>query len=169
MAAPAVGLRLSYTFRDSKGQTGKMRMLIGDATNAAVLTDYNNGIALLQAVSNAKVTVPTDYHKDRTYGTTAQFATVEDKAQLTFKSQQGSIVRFQIPAPKAAGFNTDLETVLPTETNMAALKTWFETYVYENITDTSPLTYVGGVRVRRKMQRKFNIFTLDPTLAGEGE
>ena len=169
MAAPATALRYSYVFRDAKGQTARMRVMIGDATVTAINTDANNGLTLLQACSNAFVSVPQDYHKLHTYGTNATYANVEDKAQLTFISQQGTIVRFQLPAPKAASFNTDGETVLASETNIGPLLVWFTTYVYENITDSSALSYVGGIRVRRRFQRRFNIFTKDPTLGGEGE
>jgi len=30
-------------------------------------------------------------------------------------------------------------------------------------------SYIGGIRLRRKMKRKFDIFTLNPTLDGPGE
>lgn len=164
MAAPVVALRYSIGFRDSKGFTSRMRFLIGDATVTAINTDANALVVLLQAVSNAHAYRTDLQTPDHTYGTTAQYATTEDKAELTFLDQQGKIHRFQVPAPKAAGFNTDTETVLSSETNMGNLITGISTYVYGSITDTSPMTYVSGVRVRRRLVRKATGFTKDPTL-----
>jgi hypothetical protein len=169
MAAPTASQWYTFSFRDSRGEVSRMRGLIGDATFSAVEGDAVNGKALLQAVSNAHVYLPAVDGFDRTYGATAEYETSEDKAVLTFADPAGFLHRFQIPAPLAAGFLADKETVNSAETNMAALITWMSAYLYGRKTDTAALTYIGGVRIRRKTHRKLNIMVKNPALTGPGE
>jgi len=169
MAAPAAALYTSYVFRDAKGQTAKLRVIIGDATLAAVTTDQVTFKGLLAAVSNATVRLVSQDHPSVSYGSASVYQDVEDKAQLVFVDPLGGFHRFQIPAPKAAGFDTDGETVLASETNMAALIASFTSITYGRTSDTAALVYVGGIRIRRKFQRKFNIITKNPAETGEGE
>lgn len=169
MAAPAAALRVTYIFRDAKGQTGRMKVLVGGADNPTVLTDIGNLATDLQAVSNAHVSTSLDAAVSHIYGTNAEFPNVEDKAQLVFVGPNGDVHRFQIPAPILAIFNTDGETVKASQAAIATVISAFTSFVYGGDQDSSPLVYVGGIRQRRKFIRKFNIFTLDPTLGGEGE
>jgi hypothetical protein len=169
MAAPAAALYTSYVFRDAKGQTAKLRTIIGDTTLAAVTTDQVSLKALLVAVSNATVRLVSQDHPSVSYGAASVYQDVEDKAQLVFTDTLGYMHRYQIPAPKAAGFDTDGETVLASETNMAALITALTTYTYGRTSDTAPLVYIGGIRIRRRFQRKFNIITKNPAETGPGE
>jgi len=171
MAAPVDTTVRSYGFRDAKGQVAKVRIIIGAATPAAIETDAADFTTKSQAVSNAHVyqTVDPAPINKRTYGTSAEYNTVEDKMQLTFTDTVGNLHRFEIPAPKSASFLADQETVNPAQTDVAALVTAIGTYVYGRYNDTAPLAYVGGVRVRRKLQRKMNIFVKDPTLTEPAE
>lgn len=169
MAAPASILSLGFAFRDAKGQIARMRVLIGGASGAAVLTAYNTLQTDLQAVSNAHVHQTAAPDRDFTYGSTGEFQNAVDKAVLTFRDEWGSLHRYMLPAPKAVIFKADLETVDPTQTDMETLITFFQASVYAHSTATAPLAYVGGVRGRKKMIRRFNIWTLDPTLGFEGE
>lgn len=170
MAAPVAALKVGYNFRDAKGFVRRIRVILGDATNSAILTDSANGTTLLQAVSNAHVYSTLDAHKSiLTLGTAATYLDCEDKAALTFVDPQGGFHRYQIPAPKSAGFLADQETVNAAETNMSALIGWFQSFVFGAQTDTSALVYVGGTRLRRKQSRKFNVITRDPGLANPGE
>lgn len=167
MAAPASARKYSWTFRDDKGQTARMRALLGGASIAAIDADANTFDTHLQAVSNAfvsRVDSPTINH---TYGTNADYETVEDKAQLTFTDPDGLLHRFQVAAPKSAIFLSDGETVDPANSDIVALVGDFGSFVYGRSTDVSPLVFVGGVRIRRKLKRKFNIFTLTPQLAAQ--
>jgi len=169
MAAPATARRYSFRFRDSKGNVAHMRFLIGAATVAAADGDAVTLLGHLQAISNAHVSRVDAFTPDYAYGSTAEYETVEDKAAMTFLDQQGKLHRFQVPAPIATDFKTDKETVNSAQADVANVITDIGTFVYGAIADTSPMAYVGGIRVRRRFQRKFNVFTLDPTLSGEGE
>jgi len=169
MAAPATGLKLGFSFRDAKGQVARMRVLIGDATNAAVITDQNTLRGHLAAVSNASVLTSNNPAATPTYGTAATYVDVEDKARLFFKDPLGGIHRFEVPAPKAAVFKADQQTVDNAQTDMAALITDFATFVYGHATDTAALAYLGGFRARRRTIRKMSIFTLDSSLTNPAE
>lgn len=168
MAAPAASLRISFIFRDAKGQIGRMRVLIGGATNAAVLTSAGTLTTDLQAATNAHVSTNVDSAASHVYGTNAEFPNVEDKAQLVFADTTGNLHRYQLPAPLLACFATDGETVVNSGV-MATVIGDFQSFVYGHNSDVGPLAYIGGIRQRRRMQRRFNIFTKDPTLASEGE
>lgn len=168
MAAPVSALRFVYSFRDAKGQTARIRVLIGGATNAAVLGFAGTLATDLQALSNAHVSTNVDSVPSHTYGTNAEFPNVEDKAALTFLSPVGTIHRYQVPAPILAAFDTDGETIIAGDAVTAVVAN-FQSFVYGHPTDTGPLAYVGGIRQRRPFQRKFNIFTKNTALSAEGE
>jgi|SRR5882762_5892852 len=170
MAAPAVSRRYTFRFRDAKGNVAHVRCLIGGANVAAVDADAVTLLTHFTALSNAHVSRVDAALPDFTYGTPGTtYETVEDKAAMTYLSQQGTLHRFQFPAPQQAAFLADQETVDPTATNIALINTDFATFVYATSFDTAPLAYVGGIRVRRKFQRKFNVFTLNPAESGPGE
>lgn len=168
MAAPVVALYKGFSFRDSKGQTSRMRVLIGDATVAAVGTDEANFTTHLGGVSNCNVWFTESNNPGHTYGTSAEYETVEDKMSLTFTDPSGFLHRYQVPAPKTAGFLADGETVDSAQTQVALLITDFTTFIYGRFNDTAPLVYVGGTRLRKKIKRKFTIWTKNPALAGPG-
>ena len=160
MVAPASTSYASYSFRDAKGQVSKMRLLIGAASSSALVTAIEAATPLLQAVSNAHVYgVTINSQPDHTYGVQADYQDVEDKANLTFLDYRQAIHRYQVPAPKTVEFKTDQQTVDSSETNMAALIAFFAASVYGTPADTSPLVYSGGLRIRRKNQRRMSIFT----------
>jgi len=170
MAAPVAAAFTAWGFRDAKGNTVRLRCLVGTATSAGLITQQGNLGPLLQACSNAHVyAITTADAPDRAYGTSAEYNTVEDKAQLTFVGVDGSLHRYQVAAPISGAFLADQETVNPANTAIAALVTFFQTYVYGRAADTSPLTYIGGSRVRRRQHRRLNIFVKDPTLTEPAE
>lgn len=170
MAAPVATLPVTYSFRDSKGQIAKMKVIVGAATVAACFTNLGTLENHLRAISNAAMWDSLDSNKSdkEVYGTTAQYADVEDKAVLTYKDAVGGLHRFQVAAPKSAIFLADGETVDSSQTDVAAVNTDMNTFVYGFFTDTAPLTFVGGTRVRRKAIRRFNIWTKNPALTGPG-
>lgn len=168
MAAPAAALYTTYTFRDAKGQTGNLKVVIGGASLSAVTTSQVSFKALVVAVSNAAVRLVSQDNHVLSYGTTGQFQDTEDKAVLTFADPLGYFHRYQIAAPKAAGFLADLETVNAAETNMAALIASFTSIVYGRTSDTAPLVYIGGMRIRRRTIRRFNLLTKAPDDSGPG-
>jgi hypothetical protein len=171
VAAPVATLTGSFGFRDAKGQTAKMRVIVGAASVSAAYTDTVTLQGHLGAASNAAVynTADTIKSDKLVYGSVATFLDVEDKAILTFKDSIGGLHRYQLAAPISACFYTDTETVNPAATAIAAVIADFQSFVYGFYNDTAPLVYIGGTRLRKKLQRKFNIFTKDPTLGITGE
>lgn len=170
MAAPAASLQFTYSFRDARGYIARMKVIIGDATNSAVVVDANTLVGHLRAASNAFAEINTDTFKPLTYGTAATFENVEDKAVLTFRSTDtGRLSRFSLPAPKSAVFLADQMTVDTSNALISAVINDFTTFVYANDQATAPLAFVGGLRTRRRNQRKINIFTLNPAGTGPAE
>lgn len=157
MAAPAAALRLALRFRDAKGNVSRMSFLYGDATGAAILTDQDTLKGHLAAITNCSVQEVSGPLRTVVYGTNAEFPTVEDKAVLVFSDTQGSRHSFQVPAPKTSVFESDGETVNSANAGVAAVITDINTFVYGFQTDTAPLVYTGGYRLRRKTHRKVNI------------
>jgi len=164
--------RQNVTFRDAKGNTSRMSFFVDGATAALQATAAVAVITPLQALSNAIISstsgpatgVPTEV----VYGTAADYQSVEDKAIMTFQTSTGDIHRFQVPAPLASIFLADGETVDPANTLVVA----YNSAVNANVTDRhgSLLAFgANGTRIRRKMHRRFNIFTKNPSLSGPGE
>lgn len=145
-----------------------MRFLIGAADANAALGDLVTLQTNAQSASNAHVTISADAVRDQQYGTAAVFQSVEDKAVLVFQDGQGALSRFQLPAPKAAVFLADGETVDVVGAASAFIIS-METFCYGRDTDTSPLAFVGGYRLRRKIIRRTNIWTTNPAETGPDE
>lgn len=169
MAAPVAVLFVNYSYRDAKGNTSRVRVLIGDATTAAIQTDSATLRGHLAAISNAVITNQTfEQFPSRTPGAAATYETVEDKAIMTFYDPAGMLHRYALCCPAAAIFLADGETVDNANVAVGNVITDFQTFVYGRYTDTAPLVFVGGVRARRKLHRRINIFTRNPQLSGPG-
>lgn len=162
----------SFQYRDSKGQTAGVRMFINNAVFADAKTAAGTIENAISALTNAALQSAkgpdTEPVAASSYGTTAVYATVEDKAVMTFVSSVGSLHRYRIPAPKTAIFLTDGETVDPANGLVAT----FTAAMIGNASsrDGALLTaFLGGQRDRVPTQRRFNIYTKDPALTGPGE
>jgi hypothetical protein len=169
MAAPVFAQWYSYSFRDAKGQVARMRVLIGGASAGAVETASQGFKTEIQATTNAFVWLPNQDGPLRTYGTAANYQDVEDKMILTFHDPAGYLHRYQVAAPLLTDFLTDQETVNSADANVSSLLGAFAGNIYGRPTDTAALVYIGGVRIRRKLIRRFNILTLNPAETGPGE
>jgi hypothetical protein len=166
----AAAEQISYRFRDAKGNVARMTVVIGDTTPTTIHTDSGTLKTHLQAISNAHVSeVDTDY-TDQAYGTAANYLDVEDKLVLSF-NLNGVIHRFQVPAPITGVFLADQETADSTVAALASVITDFQTFVYARDTAISgPMgTFLGGIRIRRKLHRKLTIRNKNPALTGPGE
>ena len=157
----------NVTWRDSKGHTARNSFFIDAATPALQAAAAAAVIVAEEAITNAAVQSTsgpsTSSPLPVAYGTTADFPAVEDKAVFTFATGNGSLHRLQVPAPKIAIFEVDTVTVDASQADAAA----FITAVIANVFDRSGgaiTSFVGGVRTRRKLQRKLTIFTLVPEL-----
>lgn len=168
----------SYSFRDDKGQVGKVLMYITDAAPAGALTKGSNIYTALQALTNAApdgargaYTAPPAAH---TFGADADYESVESKAILTFQTSVGSIHKYQIPAPLETLFEADGETVKTPDGGGDAQQILLNTFVTAMVAGACSrdgvaiASYVGGTFIRRKMQRRFNVFTRNPALTGPG-
>lgn len=170
MAAPVAVLFISFGFRDAKGQTATLKVAIGDATNTAVLADATTLRGHLAAISNASVRQIQQQGPVVTYGTAADYQDIEDKLVLSFGDPAGKIHRFRVPAPIKAIFLADQETPDVANGALGNVLTDFATFCYGRGSDTAPLgPFLGGLRARSRFQRRFNLLTKSPTLAGPGE
>jgi hypothetical protein len=162
----------SYTFRDAKGNTARVSFYVTGATATLQATAANNIFVTLTPLTNAafqsssgpETAAPTEV----IYGTNSEYANAEDKAIFTFQAANGSIHRLQVPAPIAAIFQADGETVDPAN---AAVVAFVAAFIANAVTSAGGAIGFGanGTRIRRKMHRRFSIFTKDPALTGPGE
>lgn len=162
------GLRESTSWRDSKGHIGRFRYFVADtgtlitqgaAASAVIVATEPITNAALQSASGPSTTAAGPV----AYGTTADFPAIEDKVTMTFSAADGSLHRYQIPAPKIDIFEVDTVTVDAAQTDVAA----FVTAVLANVVTSAGAgltSFVGGVRTRRPLQRKLNIFIKVPEL-----
>ena len=169
----------TFSFRDAKGQTSTVRMWIVNATAAGALAAGSAIHAALDALTNAAPgpakgafnTAPAP----NTYGTATQYANIEDKALLTFQTATGAIHRYQLPCPIVAAFMTDEETVKTPDGGGDAQQVLLDTLVTAMVGNVSSRdgvlldSYIGGIYIRRRFKRKFDIFTKDPSETGPGE
>jgi hypothetical protein len=165
----ATDVLVNYTFRDSKGQTAHVRLYINQGGAASLQVQSATTASALAALTNATVRDPLADATLLDYGTTAQFASVEDKATLSFVDTKGDIARCSIPAPKSTIFLADLETVDATVAGVATFIGLWTSGNIKNRDGQSTWEYLGGIRNRRRTQRRFNIWTKNPALTDEGE
>jgi hypothetical protein len=164
----ANGKRETTQWRDSKGNLAAVRWYVDSTlSDSAAHSAASAVIDALTAITNAAFQSgsgpATSVAGPVVYGTTAQFASVEDKAVFTFSGADGQFHRYQIPAPKIAIFEVDQETVDADQTDAAA----FITAALANIKTASGAglsSFRGGIRQRRKLHRKLTINTLVPEL-----
>jgi len=166
------------SFRDAKGQTAKTSFFVSAATPALALTAAEAIINLLTPLSNASMNnakgAYTTSPAENLYGVDVEYATIEDKAVMTFQTASGAIHRYQVPAPMGVGstlnmFLADGETVDSAQANVAAFTAAMVANHACSRDGSLIAAYIGGMRRRSKYQRKYNIFTLNPAESGPGE
>lgn len=169
----AGGQLQTVVWRDAKGNTATTRYYVASGgtlttQNTAALAIYNAMVPLTNASAQALHGPANAPATEVIYGTNAEFPTVEDKVVFTFQSANGSIHRYQIPAPKSSIFLADGETVDPANTDVVAYTSAVVANAFSR--DDIAVTFGGfGIRKRVKLRRKLTIFTKDPTLTGPGE
>jgi hypothetical protein len=165
----AAGIPFTSTWRDKRGFTSLVRMYYNDASATAFLTAVPIITADLAAMTNAGLQASTGaLAVPVVYGATGQFQDIEDKAVFVFQTTTGSLHRYHVPAPKAAIFAADLETVNLAFATVATFITDMLAQVASR--DGEPLTTcIGGMRLRGKKKRRINIFTQNPTETGPDE
>jgi|SRR5215472_1068307 len=192
--ALTTGVKQTYTIRDHKGNNARMVVYLsssyspttGNAAATALGADIyamQTGNTVLQPdgiTANVRgLGYYTTYAQpwEGVFNSSGDYLTVEDKAVFVFQDTAGAIHRYQVPAPLHTMFFADQETIDPSQTvvkqfvadmlqitfggtapNAATL------HPIESAAGTALGSFVGGFRLRKKMQRKVNIFTKDPTL-----
>lgn len=117
-----------------------------------------------------------------TFNSSGDYKAVEDKAVFVFQDAAGVVHRYQVPCPLSSIFLADQQTI---DVSQAVVKQFLADMLDQTVGGTAPnaLTlhpivsasnyalsfFIGGYRGMRKPQRKFNIFTLNPSLNGPGE
>lgn len=178
------------TFRDAKNQTATFgyykvydSTIVSDNAYRADVAETNVAWA---ALSNAAVQSVTGDQKSaplpvQTGASGVQYEDVEDKVVFVFQTATGEIHRYQIPAPKSAIFQADGETV---DFTNSLVKLAIADALAATFGGTAPdadvskpfcsrggaaiTVSVGGYRTRKKAIRRFNVFTRNPALTGQG-
>lgn len=187
-----IALVQSYTYRDAKGNTARVSLYVAGNTPDAnypanPYTDAKNISADLANLTNAALQVAHGIYEFAPgtvqYGASGTvYETVEDKAVFTFADFDGGVHRYAVPAPKAAIFLADAETV---DNSNALVKQMVADFLNATYNGTAPTAgqsngvysrqlvalaaFYGGIRQRRKIHRKINIFTKNPALTGPDE
>lgn len=170
--------RVGFSYRDVKGFSQTVRVFVSFDNTADGIALMNSLVAPISGLSNAAfnggqgigLAIPSSF----LYGANAIFSTIEDKAIFTFGDTSGALHRWQIPAPKDAIFLADGETVDPANGLVVSFVTAFTTAgagpSFVSSRAGQQIThFAGGIRIRRRIRRRINIFTLDPTLTGPDE
>jgi hypothetical protein len=163
----------AFTYRDDKGNTARVSVFVTDSTMALAATDMSNLSGLITPLTNAVLstakgpftTVPAAVG----YGANAEYEACEDKAVMTFVTTTGALHRYQIPAPKSALFLADGETIDPAQADVAAFVTGVVANKVSSRDGALITAFIGGVRARRKMNRRLNIYTKNPQLTTPAE
>jgi len=163
---------LRFTFRDIQGRTATLRMY-RKTSESAGLDDLIAGAAALNALwaplTNASVRSNVDAPSSPVYGANAEYSSAQDKAALYFVTATGARHEYQVPAPRGNGavgsstniFLADGITVNLAQTAVAALVA--EALVeFTDAAGNLMTAYIGGLRLRRKLPRRTNIFVLAP-------
>lgn len=158
----------AFTYRDDKGNIARVSVYVTDTTLALSATDMSNLSALITPITNAVLTNAkgpfTTSPAAVGYGANADYEACEDKAVLTFVTSTGALHRYQVPAPKAAIFLADGETVDAANTDVAALVAGVIANKVSSRDGALITAFIGGTRARRKLNRRLNIYTKNPQL-----
>jgi hypothetical protein len=116
------------------------------------------------------------------FNSAGDYLNVEDKGLFVFQDAAGFLHRFQVPIINASNFLADGETI--DQTN-GAVKHFVADMLKATFGGTAPsasivatavsqagvqlVKFIGGYRIRRRLHRKTNIFTRNPSLSGPGE
>lgn len=186
----AGGLAQTFTFYDAKQQLARMKVYIADQAFATAATDGENIANTLAPLSNSSQAAGGVVRSNGPFtsnavpvspGTAATYEDVADKAVFVFQDAFGGLHRYQVPCPKTAIFLADQETI---DFTNALVKQFVANVTNTTFAGTAPVgmtnalvsredvpltAAVGGYRRRGKTPRKFNIFTRNPALSGQGE
>lgn len=180
-------LPFHLSYRDAKGWIGKMRFWIADPDGTVPLVSYESMADTLTAAvsgltnaalqSTSGLGGKSENELGLAYGANSQYPAEWMKAVMTFTTDNGTISRFRVPAPKLAIFDTDGVTVLNDGTQplvvafVNAMKTPDPGGAFVANQSGLPYThFVGGLLRLGRQPKRFNEFVKSAGLvAGEGE
>lgn len=161
-------LRSVATFRDLKGWLARVTWYSNaeDATSAyASAQELAFAIASLSSCALQSLHGPAEQGVQLPiYGSNNQYTSVEDKLVVTFVTNSGALSRFEIPGPLAGLFLADGVTLDQSQTDWNLAIIHFLDGITCNRQGFTFNRFVGGVRVRRKNQRRLTMNVLDATL-----
>lgn len=174
--------RQEATYRDLRGHIGKVSFFY--SFNATIAANTQNAFLAVQAIianisllTNAALVRVTGLTATvlppNAYGSNTSYSNCETKARLVYQvflSPDPSVtsqVHIDIPAPNLTMFFADRETVNPA--SIAALTAALQTPDATSGQAASKNDFVfgpflGGLLVRRKLQRKLTIYDKSPNL-----
>lgn len=181
VAFPFPGVRHQFlTYRDAKGNTARVSFYLDDngGDNNSDATLVESIITALNALTDAayqSASGAVSHFGVAQYGASAvEYQPIQLKARFVYQDVSGALHRIQIPSPKSSIFLSDLETVNPANTAVAA----FNAIMAQATVPATGTGYVssrqgllisnfmGGLLMATKMRRKANIFVLTPSLTG---
>jgi hypothetical protein len=199
MAALTTAQKETYTFRDHKANNARVALYLNPANttaqaaaHAAVLGQdmyalytgdtqfFSDGATPTIKSHGVYTTVAQPW--SGSFNSSGDYLSIEDKAVFVFQDASGSLHRYQIPAPEHTIFLSDQETIDTSQTVVRQFIADMLAATYMTVTANAaalhPVTsaqayaltaFVGGLRIRRKQQRKVNIYTKNPALSGPAE
>lgn len=177
-SVPNALFRSTINLVDAKGFYAHLRYFVsidsqndGSTLNSAV---YSALTPLTNCSLNGGMGVGLPPQVPGILGTQADFGSVEDKAVMVFIDAVGQIHRYQVPAPVSSIFLADGMTVDSANVNVLAfadvmINSGAHAYFVSSRGQNSLNTFVGGIRIRRRNQRRINIFTRNPEETGPAE
>lgn len=166
----------SFTFRDVRGYSATLRLVLADDTAADLATYAASLPALLNACSNAVIVSaigPYSLETTGAYGTNSEYPNAVDKASVFMQASDFTLHKMEIPAPILTEcFYADGETVDPEATALAALVAALTGATAHAVSPRSHSPFnaaIGGMRIRARNRRKTSIRTLTPDLGGPDE
>jgi hypothetical protein len=194
MAALTTAQQQTYIYRDTKQQISRMTLYllddaggIGSAGNGAYLANDLVGVSDSATVLNhdgatSEIRAKGPYTTDaQTWiaATAAAYTTVADKAVFYFVDAANRVHKYTVACPKPSIFLADNRTV---DFTNAAVKQLVADFLNITFSGTAPrgdspvtnasgiplVASVAGTRVSTKTPKRFNIFTRNPTLTGQG-
>lgn len=183
----AAGTNQSAAYRDARGHVGRVRFFVDTGhtlTQQAVQAEHV--ITDIQSLSNAALQTATGPYAPPAsavvYGTDGEFPDAEDKAVMTFSTPTGALHRIEIPAPQSVIFEADGETV---DVTVEEVQQFIADVSDDTFMGTAPAAglggplvsrdgaqltlWIGGLRARRKFQRKITIYSKTPSETGPDE
>lgn len=180
-------LPFNLGYRDAKGWVGRMRFFISDADGSAAIASFEacadtltaavSGLTNAALQSTSGLGGKSENELGLAYGANSEYPAEWMKAVMTFTTDDATISRFKVPAPKIAIFDTDGITVLNDGTQalvvafVSAVKTADAGGAFVSTKTGLPYThFVGGILRLGKQPKRFNDFIKSSHLvAGEGE